>query len=277
MTIYDLISKYRKENKNLVLVTAVSKEGSGPVEVGKKMIVLEDGSSIGTVGGGALEYYAINKAKKLLVERKNFLETYLLDEGKIYKEGTILPMACGGKVTLYYEYNGPLETIYVFGAGHVSQALINVLKTMPFHITVIDNREEVINRFKGADILVHQSFVSYIEETGIKDNSFVIVSTPSHEYDYHVINKIIEKNIKPKYLGMLCSPEKLEAYLDATYKEHGKDLNLSYFYAPIGLDLGGNTPEEIAISIASEILVVSHGKKNHSHMRSVYSGKYHYW
>ncbi|MBN2540866.1 MAG: XdhC family protein [Bacilli bacterium] len=277
MEIYDLLTTLRKKNINLMLVTAVAKEGSGPVEVGKKMIVTEDGKSTGTVGGGALEYYAINKAKKLLEQRANLLETYLLDEGKIIPESTTLPMACGGKVTLYYEYNGPKESIYIFGAGHVGQALSNVLKTMPFHVSVIDDRKEVIETFQGADRLVHQSFVGFIEEEGLKPNSFIVVCTPSHKYDYHVINKIIELGIKPKYLGMLCSPEKLEAYLDATYQEHGKEIDLSYFYAPVGLDLGGNSPEEIAISITSEILAVSHGKENHSHMRSVYSGKYRYW
>ncbi|HPJ24002.1 MAG TPA: XdhC family protein, partial [Bacillota bacterium] len=203
--------------------------------------------------------------------------TYLLDEGRIIPESTTLPMACGGKVTLYYEFNGPKETIYIFGAGHVGQALTNVLKTMDFHVTVIDDRKEVIEVFKNADRLVHQSFVGFIEQEGLKQNSFIIVCTPSHTYDYHVINKIIELEIKPKYLGMLCSPEKLKSYLEATYEAHGKDVDLSYFYAPVGLDLGGNSPEEIAISITSEILAISHGKENHSHMRSVYSGSYCYW
>jgi len=277
MSIYDLISKYRKQNVSLILVTAVAKDGSGPVEVGKKMIYLEDGKSIGTVGGGALELFAKKRCKDIFETKKNLLETYLLDEGKIIPESTTLPMACGGKVTLYYEYNGPKETVYVFGAGHVGQALTNVLKTMDFHVTVIDDREEVLNNFQNADRAVFKSFVSFIEQDGIKPDSFIIVCTPSHTYDYHVINKIIELGIKPKYLGMLCSPEKLRTYLDATYKEHGADIELGYFYAPVGLDLGGNSPEEIAISITSEILAVSHGKQNHSHMRSVYCGLDRYW
>lgn len=277
MNIYELLTSYRKQNVSLVLVTAVAKDGSGPVEVGKKLIYLESGESFGTVGGGALELYAKKKCETILKKRENRLETYLLDEGKIIPESTTLPMACGGKVTLYYEYNGPKETVYIFGAGHVGQALVNVLKTMDFHVTVIDDREAVLNGFKGADRLVHQSFVGFIEESGLKPDSFIVVCTPSHKYDYHVINKIIELDLKPKYLGMLCSPEKLATYLEATYETHGKEIDLSYFYAPVGLDLGGNSPEEIAISITSEMLAVSHGKKNHAHMRSVYSGNHRYW
>ncbi|XFA98929.1 XdhC family protein [Candidatus Izemoplasma sp. B36] len=277
MSIYDKISTYRKQNISLILVTAVSKEGSGPVEVGKKMIYLDTDKAYGTVGGGALEYYAREKCKDLLKTRTNLLETYYLQEGKVFNDAKTLPMACGGKVTLFYEYIGPQETIYVFGAGHVGQALVNVLKTMNFHVTVIDDRKEVIDNFKNADILINKPFVKYIEEEGLKTNSFIIVCTPNHKQDYHVINKVIELDIKPKYMGMLCSPEKLDEYLTSTYKKFGKDIDLSYFYSPIGLDLGGGSPEEIAISITSEILAISNDKKNHSHMRSVFSGKNHYW
>lgn len=277
MSIYDLISKYRKENITLILVTAVEKEGSGPVEVGKKMIYLETDEAFGTVGGGALEYYAREKCKELIKIRENLFETYLLDEGKVYQETTTLPMACGGKVTLFYEYIGPKETVYVFGAGHVGQALVTVLKTMNFHVTVIDDRKAVIDNFKGADRLVQQPFVQYIEEQGLKRDSFIVVCTPNHKHDYHVINKVIELNIQPKYMGMLCSPEKLADYLKSTYERLGNDIDLSYFYSPIGLDLGGGSPEEIAISITSEILAVSHNKTTISHMRSAYSDHNHYW
>ena len=277
MNIHEKIATLRKQNVTLMLVSVVKKEGSGPVEVGKKMIYLETDQAYGTVGGGALEYYAREKCKTLIKERKNLLENYLLDEGKVYLEGKTLPMACGGKVTLFYEYIGPKETIYVFGAGHVGQALVRVLKTMDFHVTVIDERKPVIDVFEKADIKVHQPFVEYIKANGIKPGSFVIVCTPSHEHDYHVINQIIEMKLKPRYLGMLCSPEKLSQYLESTYKKFGKEIDLGYFYSPIGLDLGGNTPEEIAISITSEILAVSHEKKGHAHMRRHANDQNHYW
>ncbi len=110
------------------------------------------------------------------------------------------------------------------------------------------------------------------------EDSFVIVCTPSHKHDYNVINKVIEKKIKLQYIGMLCSPEKLNDYLGKTYDTFGKDVDLSNFYSPIGLDLGGGSPEEIAISISSEILAVSHSKEGHLHMREALNdGKHSYW
>lgn len=277
MDIFKLINEYKQENIALIAVTAVKKDGAGPVEVGKKMIVLPDGKSIGTVGGGAIEFYAQKKAKELLEKKESLLETYVLDEGKVMPESKTLPMVCGGVVTLFYEYIGPKATIYIFGGGHVGQALVNVLKTMIFHVTVIDERKDIIDKIIGADVLANEAFVSFIEKDIIKDGDYIIVCTPSHKYDYHVINKILEKKIKPRYLGMLCSPDKIRGYLKSTYETFGKDIDLSFFYSPIGLDIGGMTPEEIAISISAEILAISYDKKGHKHMRETLDGKDCYW
>jgi len=275
--IYKKILDYKKQGIAIILVTAVEKEGAGPVEVGKKMIVSETLDYFGTVGGGKLEFYAINKCKSLFISRKPLLERYALTETEIFPNATTLPMVCGGVVTLFYEYLGAKEDIYIFGGGHVGQALVTVLKTMNFHVTVIDERKDIVDRFQSADALFHQGFVDFIENQGIKDGSFIVVCTPNHQHDYHVINKILERKLHPKYIGMLCSPTKLDDYLDKTYETFGQDIDLNHFYAPIGLDLGGNTPEDIAISISSEILAISNQKTNHLHMRETHHGKYRYW
>jgi len=278
MNIYEKILDFKRRGIGAVLVTVVEKQGEGPVEVGKKMVVGENLEAYGTVGGGALEYFAREKCKEIAINKTNLLEKYLLNEGKVIPSAKTLPMVCGGVVTLFYEYLGSKESIILFGGGHVSQALCNILKTMNFHVSVIDERKEVIDAFKGADILLNQGFVSYIEEYFIKDGSFVVVCTPSHKYDYHVINKILELKLKPKYIGMLCSPEKLKDYLGKTYETFGKEIDLSNFYSPIGLDLGGGSPEEIAISITSEILAISNQKKGHKHLRESGSyGNHRYW
>jgi len=275
--IYEFLLSLQKQGIPAMTVTVVEKTGDGPVEVGKKMVVGENLTAIGTVGGGALEFFAREKCKELIKSRTNLLERYLLNEGKVLPDTTTLPMACGGIATLFYEYVGAKEYVYVFGAGHVGQALVAVLKTMPFHVSVIDDRQEVIAVFKGADLLYPMPFVEFIEKQGIKPGSFVVVCTPSHHYDYHVINKILELKLKPKYVGMLCSAKKLNEYLAKTYEAFGHDVDLSNFYSPVGLDLGGGTPAEIAISIVSEILAVSHDKTTNQHMRETTHGVPRYW
>ena len=276
MNIYEQTHHYMKKGTPVVVVSVTEKKGEGPVEIGKKMLVLKDNVAFGTVGGGALEYTARDYCQTVLENKKSESISYLLNEGSLVDDATTLDMACGGKVTLFYEYIGPSEYIYIFGAGHCGQALSNVLDTLNYHVTVIDDRLEVINQFKGGDDVIHSPFAKYIEDYGLKEDSFVVVATPSHKEDYNVINKVISKQIKLKYIGMLCSNKKLIDYLEKTYEMFGKDIDLSNFYSPIGLDTGGGSPEEIAISIASEILAVSNGKLNHNHMRET-NVKYRYW
>ncbi len=276
MNIFQLTNKYINENTPVVVISVVEKHGDGPVEVGKKMIVLQENKAFGTVGGGALEYTAREYCKEVFKNKKSETKTYLLNEGKIVNDAITLPMACGGKVTLFFEYIGPTEYIYIFGAGHCGQALSNVLSTMNFHTTIIDERQDVIDQFVGGDEVIHSPFVQYIDDYGLKKDSFVVVATPSHKFDYKILDKIFEKNIQLKYLGMLCSLKKLYEYLEGTYQKFGKDIDLKNFYSPIGLETGGGSPAEIAISIAAEILAVSNHKKHHRHMRER-NVKYRYW
>ena len=269
--IYQKINEYRRLGKDLILVTVTEKEGMGPADVGKKMLVTEDGEAFGTVGGGAIEFYAREKAKKVVKEKKSFSERYLLCDREVYvdEKDVVLPMACGGKATLFYEFVGPKQYVYIFGAGHCGAALAKTLKPLGFHVTIIDERQVVIDQLDdSADIKVVSGFVDYIEKQGLKENAYIVVCTPSHTNDYHVLNAILEKKYKPAYFGMLCSKKKIADYLEKAYETFGKDIDLTNFYSPIGLNIGGNSPEEIAISISAEILSVYYGKSSlNAHLR----------
>lgn len=270
MDLYLKLNDCLKKGIPCMTITVVKKTGEGPLDVGKKMLVTETGEAIGTVGGGAIEYEAREYCKQLIQEGKSDLKRYVLSEGKVLEDAETLPMACGGTATLFFEYIGVKAYVYIFGAGHVGQALARVLRTLGYHMTVIDEREEVIEGFRYADRKVHQSFVDFIDEEGLRDNSYVIVCTPSHKYDYNVLHKIQEKKYKLKYMGMLCSKIKLEDYLSKTYDAFGGDIDLRNFYSPIGLDTGGGSPEEIAVSIAAEMLTIMYDKQGHNHMRGDY-------
>lgn len=278
MNIFQHLAAYTNSGIPVVIVTVTEKKGDGPVEIGKKMIVTNTDIQHGTVGGGALEYEAREHCKTIIKTRKSVSKTYLLKEGKEVKNSETLPMECGGIVTLFFEYIGPLEFVYIFGAGHVGQALTNVLTTMNFHVTVIDNRKDICDTFIGGDEVICTEFATYFETHEINSNSFVVVTTPSHKYDYSVINQIIERDIKLKYMGMICSKPKLKNFLQKAEEKFGSGIDLSNFYSPIGLDLGGGSPAEIAISIASEILAIHHEKPGHKHMREVcFNGENYNW
>lgn len=269
--IYEKLSEIKKEGKDAVIVTVTQKEGMGPADVGKKMIVTEGNIAFGTVGGGSIEYYAREKCKEVLKSRQSFSEKYVLfdREVKVDDGEVVIPMACGGRVTLFYEFVGPKQYVYIFGAGHCGAALARVLKPLGFYTTIIDERDYVINALDdAANVKVNEGFVEYIEKHGIPNDRYIVVCTPSHTNDYNVLNKILELKIKPKYFGMLCSKKKIQDYLEKSYEVYGRDIDLSNFYSPIGLITGGDSPEEVAISIAGEILSVFYGKEDiNSHMR----------
>jgi xanthine dehydrogenase accessory factor len=219
MNIYRLTNDLISQGKSIVVISAVDKKGDGPVEVGKKMIVTSDNDAFGTVGGGALEYNAREYCTHIFTTKKSETKTYLLHEGKILKDTETLPMACGGIVTLYYEYIGPNEYIYIFGAGHVSKALTKTLKTMNYHVTVIDHREDVLDALEFADKKVLMPFEDFVEKETMHPDAYIVVCTPSHKYDYKVIDKIFDKKLSYKYLGMLCSKRKIIEYLKTVFKK----------------------------------------------------------
>ena len=270
--IYQKLTELRVQGKDVVIVTVTEKDGMGPADVGKKMLVSEDNIAFGTVGGGAIEYYAREKCKEVLKTRQSFTEKYyLIDrEVKVDDGSVILPMACGGKATLFYEFLGPKQYVYIFGAGHCGAALAKVLKPLGFFTTIIDERDYVINALDdSADVKVNEGFVEYLEKHGIPNDRYIVVCTPSHTNDYNVLDAILRLKIKPKYFGMLCSKKKIADYLEKSYEVHGRDIDLSNLYSPIGLQTGGDSPEEVAISIAGEILSVFYGKEDiNSHMRN---------
>ena len=270
--IYQKLTELRAQGKDVVIVTVTEKEGMGPADVGKKMLVSEDNVAFGTVGGGAIEFYAREKCKEVLKTRQSFTEKYyLIDREVKVDDGTvILPMACGGKAALFYEFLGPKQYVYIFGAGHCGAALARILKPLGFFTTIIDDRDYVINALDdSADVKVVEGFVKYIEKHHIPDDRYIVVCTPSHSNDYNVLDAILRLKLKPKYFGMLCSKKKIADYLEKSYEVHGRDIDLSNFYSPIGLQTGGDSPEEVAISIAGEILSIFYGKEDiNSHMRN---------
>jgi xanthine dehydrogenase accessory factor len=291
--IYELLQQGRRG----VLVTVVDTAGSTPAKVGAAMLVLPSGKALGTVGGGALENHAIETAKELVGRRTCLLQEYTFGGGTSgdasperappdgarsagAKSGATpsdaaahrsipLPMLCGGKATLFYEYLGSRGSVFIFGAGHVGQALAYHLQPLDLHATLVDTRPGILEEIDGEGITVKPAadYPTAVAEMENPEGSYCVVATHSHEEDYRVLKAVIEAPWQPVYIGVIASAGKAREFRNRLQKECRAPVPLEKLYMPCGLDTGGPTPQEIAISVISEIQAVRFARSGHRHMR----------
>ncbi|MBN2279195.1 MAG: XdhC family protein [Candidatus Marinimicrobia bacterium] len=261
-SIYAEIMDLAEGTSSGVLVTVVNKDGSGPAVTGTKMIVYCDGKISGTVGGGSIEKLAIEKAHTIFLTQKNGIEKYVMDEPG---DCTTTGMICGGTATLFFEYFAPKNHIYIFGAGHIGKALVYHLSQLNYHITIIDDRQEALDQIEEADEKINLEFIKALNGKNVVKNSFFIIATYQHQYDDIVLKKIYSSDWQPKYIGIVSSRKKKEI-LFGEIKKYLPGVDLSRAFLPVGLDIGGTLPHEIAISIVAEMQAVANGKKG-GHLR----------
>ena len=255
--IAEAIYELMEGKKEGVLVTVISKEGSGPAPTGAKMIVYPDGSTLGTVGGGALERLAGVRALSLNNMNRDWLERFILNDSE---EKGATGMICGGAATLFFEYFPPQTHVYLFGAGHIGKALAYHLKALPYRVILIDDRKEILDSNNDAGQKIHNSFSEVFLKEKPQPNSYFLIATYNHQYDGLILNRIFKESWQPAYVGVVASRRKRSILLEALLAEAPKaDLDKCYF--PAGLDLGGGTPHEIALSIVAEIQTIVNNKR----------------
>jgi xanthine dehydrogenase accessory factor len=265
--IYERIPALKKSGGEGVLITVVDKEGHGPAPVQAKMLFINDGEKEGTVGGGALEHAAEKAAKTVLKDKKGFLKKYLLDPDNHVIEGEETGMLCGGATTLFFEYIGSGLPLYIFGAGHIGKALTYHLKNLNYHITMVDNREEVLREITGVQHTAAGQYSSIFQGEEVRDGSFIVIATHSHQLDYVVLKRIYEANWKPAYIGLVASRKKSKIMKEKLGEELNREPDFSMLYCPVGLDIGGTNPDEIALSIIAELQAQRYKKTGHKHFR----------
>jgi xanthine dehydrogenase accessory factor len=251
--IYDL----KKNNQPFVVATVVKAEGSVPGKVGFKMIIQSDNEFCGTVGGGAIELEVIQESLERLKSSESGTKEYLLSKTSTDKNEKVktLPMHCSGRVWIFYEVHGLLSTLYLFGGGHVGNALLYYLRPLNYHTILIDNRPEFANKEKNPNANeIHLSdYIVYASTFQPKENSFAVIMTHGHNFDYLILQKLFERKLKFKYIGVIASKTKAETLVKDLKKEFGDDLDLSMLHSPVGLDIGGTSASEIALSVAGEM------------------------
>ncbi len=266
--IYNEIIKLQNQGQAGILVTVIDKQGHSPAAVGKKMLVTEQGLSCGTIGGGELELLVIKKSQQLLDLRQNHLEHISLDGETPNNPGGI-NMLCGGFITLFYEYLPVRPAVYIFGAGHIGSALAHYLQFLDFTPIVIDTRAELIAALPPVHKVLVPEYADIFSREKIHPPGYIVIASYSHAEDYDILKAIYQSDWQPLYIGLVASRKKSRIMVERLKSEITADLNLTYLYSPAGLDIGGKSPGEIALSILAEIHSIHYRKENLPHLTKI--------
>jgi xanthine dehydrogenase accessory factor len=254
--IYRRMGELADQGVPFVLATIVESAGSTPRKTGSKMLILPDGSTEGTVGGGKIELRVAQDGLEALKRGISKMAEYeLRTEGE-----HALGMVCGGEHKVFFEVHAPQYKLLIIGAGHIGQKLTPMAKMLDFHVTVLDSRPEFADRAKlpEADEVV----VGHPGETAqlvqIDYRTHVVIVTHGHLHDKDALRAVA--TTPACYIGMIGSRRKVGIVLNELQEEGVPAEALSRVRSPIGLDLGGHTPGEISVAILGEMIALRHGK-----------------
>lgn len=251
LELFKTLASWLEEGRAFTLATVVKVEGSAPRHLGARMLVSADGASVGTVGGGALEQQVITEARAALEAGEPRLLSYRLKAD--------LGMACGGSAAVYVEPMLPPERLFIFGGGHVGKALSNIATGLGFAVTVVDERAEFAapGRFPGARGWPVQSYdPGDWGELGVDARSYCVVATHGHGTDFTVVRALMALDPAPRYVGMIGSRTKRRTVEKQLREDGVPEARLPELHTPMGLSIGAETPAEIAVSIAAELVQV---------------------
>lgn len=328
--LFEEIRRLLRAGESLTLVTVIAGSGSTPRGVGARMIVRSDKTIMGTIGGGAVEYKAVQMGADVLEKKSSFTKGFKLVKG----QAADLGMICGGDVVVYFQYispknqafvrlcdqilaaldrdedswiitditdetawsmglysestgliglsagiNEPFMTakavkvtvdernyyseplrkagkVYVFGGGHVAQELVPVLSHVGFRCVVYDDRKEFANRelFPQAEQTIVGEFEDVLEKIQIREQDYVVIMTRGHQCDYLIQRQALKT--PAHYIGVMGSRKKTQTLAQKLREEGFSDQDIERFYTPIGLAISAETPAEIAISVAGELISV---------------------
>jgi len=323
--IFRVLAEELGQNRPAVLCRTIASSGSVPRGAGANMLVLSNGKTLGTVGGGAVEYRAALRARELLTSGQSETGSYRLAPNEISDIG----MVCGGDVQLFFQFFDPArrehralvieaaeaadapedsmlvtrlgdpwqsgiwnsrglhhlnaelpdpmpaapcllgdlyleplgkaETLYLVGAGHVGLALAPVVSALGFRLVVMDSRTHVLTpeHLPTAQKLILGSYEEFSEKITVGEKDYVVVMTPGHDGDYAVLRQVLRT--PAGYIGCIGSRRKVAATRERLLAEGFTDEDIARIHAPIGLPIGAETPEEIAVSIAAEL--IAHRRK----------------
>jgi xanthine dehydrogenase accessory factor len=254
--VLDAMREALARGESVALVTIVSARGSTPQRVGAKMLVHADGRTLGTIGGGCYESDAFGRAREALRTRKPSVVHYDLTDDVAEETGLI----CGGQMDVFIDVVEPPPTLYIVGAGHVGHQLGRLAPSAGFTVHVIDDRQKFANRERFPDATgVHVAEIgAWLATADLPETAYVVIVTRGHRHDFDALRSLAGRNLR--YIGAIGSRAKIARLVDLLVHDGVSREWLRRLRAPIGVDIGAVTPEEIAVSILAELIAVRRGR-----------------
>ncbi len=254
--IYREIAELLEKGQRGALATVIGATGSTPGKESAKMLVRDDGSTVGTIGGGCTEADVWALAREVIDNDRPMRHSFKLTPKTAEEDG----LACGGTVEVFIEPLGS-PTVYIFGAGHIARQLVPLAANVGMNCIVVDDRERFAHpdHFPNACQVVVSEFETCFDELPIGPSSYLVIVTRGHRYDQLCLTKAVATTAG--YIGLIGSKAKIARIFKSLKDQKVTNERLAEVHAPIGLDIGCQSPEEIAVSIVAEL--IAHRRRAH--------------
>ncbi len=258
MDLYAEIVRLRKAGQKCAVATIVQVNGSIPSYESAKMLIREDGSIMGTIGGGCVEADVWTAAREVIETEKPRHLTFSLGQDAAYDNGLI----CGGQLDIFVEPVTPEPRAYIFGGGHVSKSISKIANMAGFATVIVDDREAFANkeRFPEADETFADEYENVFPKLNVTSSAYLVIVTRGHRDDMRVLRWAV--GTPARYIAMIGSKRKTISVVKELVKEGIAREAFEKIYAPMGLEIGAETPEEIAISVVAEMIATRRSPKS---------------
>jgi xanthine dehydrogenase accessory factor len=247
--VWETLARWRTERRRFALATVIDTRGFTPRKPGARMLIAADGATAGTIGGGAIEQLVLEQAARLIASGgSTLLKRHLTQE---------LGMCCGGEMAVFLETIEPRPRLHVYGAGYIGRALAALATTCDFEVTVIDPRPEWAAATTPGATFVCRDPVVHARELGDTRDDFAVVVTHDHAVDQEVVQELLRRPLR--FLGMIGSVPKARKFALRLRVRGFPAADIARLHSPLGVAIGAQTPEEIAVSVMGELVLIRRG------------------
>lgn len=250
---FETLAQALSRGESVVLCVVTKVDGHAPRKPGAKMVVFPDGSIRGTIGGGRVEAEVIEKARMMLSSESAAPEVVR------YKLAAELGMCCGGAMEIYFEPSPPSPKLWLFGAGHVARATAPLARSIGFRVVVVDDREDWNSpqNLGGEVIRKVAPYQDVLSRNEVAAGDYAVIVTRNHDDDQELLSRL--QPLRLAYLGMIGSRRKVERAFARLRADGVTEEEIAKLRAPVGIEIGAETPEEIAVSIVAELIACRRG------------------